>query len=747
LEIGEARRTAETLVLMDEIYQFKPHLRLVSLGRRGVFLIGEREHYLLSGELYAELCPLIDGKRTVHDLTTALEGRLSAAEVSYGVSVLFKQGYLVEPEEHLTPERAAFWQSVGVDPKTAAQNIAKRSIRVQALGQFDLTQFIQALTDFGMPVEDAGLVQIIVTEDYLMPELDFINRRALEEKQTWMLVKPKGSVSWIGPMFRPDAGPCWACLAQRIQSNRPVETFLQRSDNDATPILPPQAGAETSIRAALDLTAMSVARWIANNGEGDLDNQLLTVDHKILRIDHHRVVKRPQCPQCGNSELLTRRGFQNIALRPRIKAFTDDGGHRCVDPHDTYELYRHQVSPITGVVSSLGELTTHNHPLAQIYAASHFVTPATDQPAFDDFQQGSLGKGRTAIQSRASALCEAIERWSALYQGDEPRIRASFVELRQEAIHPQDLLNFSQSQYQTRSESNEKLLDKRLAIPLPFDERISMDWTPVWSISDRRHRYIPTAYCYANVPVTSGGQFCRYTSNGHAAGNCLEEALLQGFLELVERDAAAIWWYNRLQRPEVSLESFEQPYFLALRNYYLGMGWQLWVCDLTTDLKIPTFVALAHQKLTNQFMLGLGSHFEARLGIQRALTELNQLYNTRQRQRVPWDEEALRDRGYFFPDQYANARTQDDFKSAQRPDLLEDVQVCCELADRLGLDILVLDQTRPDVGLSVVKVIVPGLRHIWPRLGPGRLYDVPPRLGWLPEPLNETELNPVALFL
>jgi oxazoline/thiazoline synthase len=58
----------------------------------------------------------------------------------------------------------------------------------------------------------------------------------------------------------------------------------------------------------------------------------------------------------------------------------------------------------------------------------------------------------------------------------------------------------------------------------------------------------------------------------------------------------------------------------------------------------------------------------------------------------------------------------------------------------------VLDQTRPDIGLSVVTVIVPGMRHFWRRLAPGRLYDVPVVLGWLPVPLSETQLNPLSIF-
>jgi ribosomal protein S12 methylthiotransferase accessory factor YcaO len=65
------------------------------------------------------------------------------------------------------------------------------------------------------------------------------------------------------------------------------------------------------------------------------------------------------------------------------------------------------------------------------------------------------------------------------------------------------------------------------------------------------------------------------------------------------------------------------------------------------------------------------------------------------------------------------------------------------LAKREGLDFLVLDQTRPDIEVPVVRVIVPGLRHFYRRFAPGRLYDVPVKLGLRNEPLSENELNPL----
>jgi ribosomal protein S12 methylthiotransferase accessory factor len=63
-----------------------------------------------------------------------------------------------------------------------------------------------------------------------------------------------------------------------------------------------------------------------------------------------------------------------------------------------------------------------------------------------------------------------------------------------------------------------------------------------------------------------------------------------------------------------------------------------------------------------------------------------------------------------------------------------------------GLELIVLEHTRPDIAFPVVRVVVPGLRHFWQRLAPGRLYDVPVALGWLERPLSEEELNPIPIF-
>ena len=89
---------------------------------------------------------------------------------------------------------------------------------------------------------------------------------------------------------------------------------------------------------------------------------------------------------------------------------------------------------------------------------------------------------------------------------------------------------------------------------------------------------------------------------------------------------------------------------------------------------------------------------------------------------------------YLLPDGAAERRGASSYPRSWTDDVAEDVRQCQAMVEGQGMEMMVLDQTRPEIGLPVVKVIVPGLRHFWARFAPGRLYDVPVRLGWLSAP-------------
>ena len=202
---------------------------------------------------------------------------------------------------------------------------------------------------------------------------------------------------------------------------------------------------------------------------------------------------------------------------------------------------------------------------------------------------GSFGKGSTAEQGEASALMEAIERYSGIFQGDEIRVTRRFTDFPSgDAIPPNDVLLFSDAQF---------------AGPDAGDRaRTSRRQPRLYSIDRPRSNGRRSGLCATNASnifrpascIFSTGAPARFhaDSNGCAAGNTLEEAIVQGFLELVERDAYAIWWYNRLQRPEVDLGQFDDSYVRDLQTQLAETGRRLWVLDVTSDLGIPSFVAV-----------------------------------------------------------------------------------------------------------------------------------------------------------
>ncbi len=155
--------------------------------------------------------------------------------------------------------------------------------------------------------------------------------------------------------------------------------------------------------------------------------------------------------------------------------------------------------------------------------------------------EGVVGRGLNEDDALVACLAEGCERYSAFYQGNEPTMLASCRSLGAGAVHPQDLLHFSKRQFLSREEHTD--VDE-FFIPVPFDEDMAIDWVEARSLTEES-RLLPAAYCYLRHMEPSH-PFCVADSSGCAAGVDRDSAVERGLLELIERDAAAIWWYNQL---------------------------------------------------------------------------------------------------------------------------------------------------------------------------------------------------------
>jgi ribosomal protein S12 methylthiotransferase accessory factor len=750
--------------------QLSPHVRAYVESTARAYILAENGTIALRGILYPRLLPLLDGTRTVSEIVSALGAE--AGLVCLALDRLETRRLLCEGELSMPQGTAAFASALGVDPGRAAQRIAARSVCVRAIGHTGIRSVEERLQACGLRTTrheaEAALV-VVLSDHYFRPELAELNRRALEAKRPWLLLGLGGAAPWLGPLFVPGVTGCQACLNHRLRLNCSVEARLHEDADPARPLPSRPASLPAIEEAGLALAVAEVTKWVLlapsewSRWPEGLTDRLGLLGHVVvlagdsLTLQRHPLTRRPQCPACGRPEPSP---LGPIVLQSRPTVFTEDGGHRSLTPEETVRRLVRHVSPITGLVPALRRRGATGSPVVAYSTDSHTWVGRRPDGQLAARHSNAGGKGKSDQQALASALCESLERYSAGFAGDETRIRARAADL-EGAIRPAEVLHFSEAQYRNREQWNRDQMDGSSWIPEPYDERTAIDWTPVWSLRSGTTRYLPTAFCYSEYYPVDTPQCCFADSNGNAAGNNLEEAILQGFFELVERDSVALWWFNRVRRPGVDLAGFGEPYLVELAEYYRSMRRELWAIDVTSDLGIPAFAALLRclDGPSERIVTGFGAHVSARLALLRAATEVNQAavgrgvlgdsgINAGDPNGDSWLREAtVAQHPYLLPDSHAPVGTARSFPDLCRDDLRNEILCCVEIAARHNLDVLVLDQTRPDVGLAAVKVVVPGLRHFWPRYGPGRLYDVPVKLGWLTTPRAECDLNPtVATF-
>jgi ribosomal protein S12 methylthiotransferase accessory factor len=741
--------------------QLKQDLLPVVIDDTTAMLVREDDHVLLTGRIYPILLPLLDGSHTTAELMASLGSELPPQECLFAIHLLDGQGHIIDADPG-PRELTAFWHERGLRMADAGRALALSSVSVHSIGDEPAVELTEALTAAGVSIGDGDTsLDIVVAADYQQNELELINVRMLTAGRPWMLVKLKGRVPWIGPLFQPGLTGCWRCLSARLHANRQLQGFLRRRLRTDDPLTVSWSRHPAAVRAAAALAATEITRFVASSSS-QLAGRLLSLDLTTLETTQHVLTRRPQCPACGDADLL--RTPRRIHLAAAPKRFVGDGGHRAASPELTIERFKHHVSPLTGVITSLLRFDEQAaNGLTYTYSAGHNFAMAQDDLYFLmlNLRNRSGGKGCTDAQAKASAMCEAIERYSGVWRGEELVRRACYADFPAgEAFRPNELMCFSDAQYAGREAWNAS--HARLhQVPRPFDSQQPLDWTAVWSLTEERFKYVPSAYCYFGHPDFREMLYCLSDSNGNAAGNTLEEAILQGFMELVERDAVAIWWYNRLRRPLVDLASFDDPYIKALSECYRQMGREFWVLDITTDLGVPTFAAVSRclNRSAEDLLVGFGAHFDARVALLRALTEINQflpcvsqadargntVYWFHDLEAIKWWKTAtLESEPYLRPAEHIAPTLAG--CAPVSSDLKDDVDACADIVRRRGMEMLVLDQTQPDVGLNVVKVMVPGLRHFWKRFGPGRLYDVPVEMGWLAQPRSEDELNAKGIF-
>ncbi|MEU6847615.1 TOMM precursor leader peptide-binding protein [Streptomyces sp. NPDC046716] len=731
----------------------KRHVRTVTVPGEAVFMWSDREVTAVRGAGAEALVSLLDGSRTLSELLRDAAAAMPVDQVGLAVRRLaeanlvgYRHGAEAEPGPDL-----AYWDRAGLDGALAGTAVRARRVALICVGDVDAEQARAACRASGISLTDADAetdaasdvaFALVLCDDYLAPELAAVQARLRAAGRPWLLARPFAAEPWTGPVFDPAADTaCWSCLTHRLRAHRGAELEMRRAAGlDAHPgDLSPSLAAVRAI--GLHSAVLETVKWLAGL-RGPQQQEVSVLDSLTLRATHHPVRRRPQCPDCGDPGLMAERAQRPVRLEHRPKARDTGGNDRALSAREMLSRHRHLIGPVTGIVTEVRPMTGLPEGLHAYDSGPNLALRGHSPAGVRRVQRSrSSGKGVTAVEARVSALCEAVERYCGALQGDECTVTDSLRGLGDAALHPNAYQLFHERQFADRDRWNQAHTPFH-HVSRPLDPDAPIRWTPVWT-PDGKRRLLPTSTLYFDSGATDG---LWADSNGNAAGSSLEDAVVQGFLELVERDAVALWWYNRLRLPGIDLDAFDAPWLTPLRERLHRAGREVWALDLTSDLGIPVVMAASGcaRGTTPDVVYGFGAHFDPATALRRALTEMIQMLPAAAAGHAP----CAPVRPHLLPDPGQRGRGPSAWPAPVRnDDLRADVDAVGALVAAHGMELLILDQTRPDVAVPAVKVLVPGLRPFYARYAPGRLYDVPVSLGQLDRPTAYDQLNPVPLLL
>ncbi|GLQ30869.1 YcaO-like family protein [Litoribrevibacter albus] len=747
--IQDAVRTPIT----DQILCWHPSYNVYVFENRDVLLLSESQQWLLPHAQFPYL-DLLNGLLSCNDIVSMFSGH----NLLGGGSEFL--GDRTDGSGNYASKTALFYQQVQqlksssiliesalaehyIQPEFSGDGdlaVLDHSLEIQVINlsvASELGAIHSVLLDAGHSVlstmSESLPITYVVVDDFLDPRIT-----GLSLTGRVLIIKLTGESVWLSPWYLASHFHHFEKLQRRVLDNQPVRKSAMMKWPERIHSIPVRVDGSLSQSQRNTLKEMVVDQLSSG-----ASNYLFVFHKATSQLEKHPI----------NPELLMDVGIAGqvgapVVLKSCINRFNQDGGSRSVSADETVSRLRALVSPITGIINHFREVTLGHESPVKTYRTGFFKTPAVLKPEVMEqgFVQICMGKGVEPIQSQASALCEAVERYCALYRDELPLLQKNESQLQEEGkrtVNYQQLVPYSSVQYQTFNDSNhpDSLL-KQAAIP--YQNQV-IHWLPAWSLTREESVYVPLSQCYSGIPFEEE-QYGRWHSNGCAAGNTVEEAILQGLFELIERDAVAIWWYNRLTRPAFDLSRIHPENLEKLTKTLSPThetGHAFWVLDLTSDIGVPVMAAIGKDKQTGGFVMGFGCHLRADIAAQRALTELCQLIPIRNQNGAPFDFDAIVDGTYLHPDDAHLPPTM----SSDGQDIAEDVVALVHKLSDLNMETLVFDYSRSDIPLKTVKVFVPGLCHIWPQLANERLYTVPVTMGLRSEVYSEAALNPQALYI
>lgn len=386
------------------------------------------------------------------------------------------------------------------------------------------------------------------------------------------------------------------------------------------------------------------------------------------------------------------------------------GTHRTAPPAETVERLR-PLLPVLGItrVANVTGLDVIGVPVVMVCRPNARSLSV------------SQGKGLDLMAARASGLMEATELFHA------ERVLAPL----KLACH--DELRFTH-----------RLVDVS-ALPRAAGSDVDPDgpllWIEGWELLGGGSRWVPFELVHTNytLPLPTGTGAFLTSSTGLASGNHLLEAVSHGICEVVERDAGTLW---SLLDPaaraatRIDLGTVDDPACRAVIRRCEDAGLEVAAWEITSDVGIAAFRCLVAERAAGGLgslypAAGTGCHPAREVALLRALTEAVQSRMTlisgtrddvsRADYERQLDPELLR---RMLAEMRAGpGRSFREAPTWEADTFEDDVGWALERLSSVGIaEVVAVDLTRRELGIPVVRVVIPGLEAsaALPGYTPGR---------------------------
>lgn len=320
----------------------------------------------------------------------------------------------------------------------------------------------------------------------------------------------------------------------------------------------------------------------------------------------------------------------------------------------------------------------------------------------------SQGKGLGLAAAKASALMESVEVYHAEHI-TLPVKHARYVDLgRSHRIVDVTALNRPKAS--------------------GYHSELPLLWIEGFDLLQDEAVWLPFEMVDANFtfPRPAGNGCFAATSNGLASGNHLLEAISHGISEVVERDATTLWALagkEKQDRTRISLDTVTDAACREVLEKFERAGIVVGIWETTFDVGVPSFLCRIRENTSrmpgNVDIPGYGCHPARSVALFRALTEAAQTRLTiiagsrddlvrRRYEQLGNPLVSWPDRPWF--DYQGALRNFSEGPTWGAETFDEDVLWLLERLRATGIQrVVVVDLTKQEFGLPVVRVVIPGL--------------------------------------